>query len=63
MVRTITRIAAIGTLLATTLASSPTTGAWAATTCSAPQEKTFSLPGRPDVCVGAVSNEVVAGVS
>ncbi|MEV0390194.1 hypothetical protein [Nonomuraea sp. NPDC050643] len=53
MVRTIPRLAAVASLFIASLAITPTTAAWAASACSSPQEKTFSLPGKPDVWVGA----------
>ncbi|GAA3588615.1 hypothetical protein GCM10022419_083720 [Nonomuraea rosea] len=46
------RLAAAATLVAGSIALAPG-AAHAAAACSAPQEKTFNLPGKPDVWVGA----------
>jgi hypothetical protein len=53
MARKIPRLAAVASLFIASLSFTPTTAAWAASACSSPQEKTFSLPGKPDVWVGA----------
>lgn len=53
MARKVLRLAAVTSLVIAGLTVTPTTAAWAEADCSPPQEKTFSLPGKPDVWVGA----------